>query len=470
MRRRDFLKAAAASGTSATILSTFAVPRGLGQVLVKPDDSARQVPRSLRIVSRTLDINRRPAKVFGLVDAQGRPGLTFTEGQNFRVGLANELGEPTLIHWHGLKPPYEQDGVPDMPAPMLKAGETRAYDFPVGGAGTHWMHAHTLQEQNLLAAPLVVHSAAASVADEQDVVLLLHDFSFTPAEELLARLKSTKGGHGMHGGGMGAMDLNDIEYDAYLANDRTLDDPEVVTVENGGRVRVRIINGATATVFTIDTGAIEADLIAVDGQDIVPVRGRRFPIAMGQRIDLRLSLSKGAKAYPILALREGAVERTGLILTQRGAQVTKIGSAGSVKGPVMGFDLETRLRARVPLVPRPAGRTLSIMLTGGMNGYNWSMPSSAPLSVRRGERVHIVMQNHSMMSHPMHLHGHHFQVVAVNGRALAGAVRDTVQIPHMGTVTIAFDADHPGKWAFHCHHLYHMASGMMAMLAYDGIA
>jgi FtsP/CotA-like multicopper oxidase with cupredoxin domain len=332
------------------------------------------------------------------------------------------------------------------------------------------MHAHTLQEQNLLAAPLVVYSAAVSVADEQDVVVLLHDFSFTPAEELLARLKSTKGGHGMHGGGMGAMDLNDIEYDAYLANDRTLDDPEVVTVENGGRVRVRIINGATATVFTIDTGAIEADLIAVDGQDIVPVRGRRFPIAMGQRIDLRLSLSKGAKAYPILALREGAVERTGLILTQRGAQVTKIGSAGSVKGPVMGFDLETRLRARVPLVPRPAGRTLSIMLTGGMNGYNWSMPSSAPLSVRRGERVHIVMQNHSMMSHPMHLHGHHFQVVAVNGRALAGAVRDTVQIPHMGTVTIAFDADHPGKWAFHCHHLYHMASGMMAMRAYDGIA
>lgn len=470
MRRRDFLKAAVMGGTSAAFLSTFDAPRGLGQALVRPIDTAHQMPRTLRVVTRQLDINRRPAKVFGLVDAQGRPGLTFTEGESFRVKLSNELSDSTLVHWHGLRPPYEQDGVPDVPAPMLKAGETRVYDFPVGGAGTHWMHAHTLQEQNLLAAPLIVRSDASSAVDEQEVVLFLHDFSFTPPEELLARLKNTHGGHGMHGGGMGVMDLNDINYDAYLANDRTLDDPEVVKIENGGRVRVRIINGATATVFTIDTGELEADLIAVDGQDIVPMRGRRFPIAMGQRIDLRLSLPKAAKAYPILALREGAVERTGLFLSQPGAQVAKLGSTASVKGPVMGFDLEARLRARIPLAPRRAARTLSIMLTGGMNGYTWSMPSSAPLTVRKAERVHIAIQNHSMMSHPMHLHGHHFQVMAINGRTLAGAVRDTVQIPHMGTVTIAFDADNPGKWAFHCHHLYHMASGMMAMLAYDGIA
>lgn len=107
--------------------------------------------RRLSVVSRSLDIKKRSAKVFGLVDAHGRPGLSFIEGQIFKVKLANELAEPTLIHWHGLRPPYEQDGVPGMPAPMLKAGQTRDYDFPVGAAGTHWMHAHTLQEQNLLA-------------------------------------------------------------------------------------------------------------------------------------------------------------------------------------------------------------------------------------------------------------------------------------------------------------------------------
>lgn len=66
----------------------------------------------------------------------------------------------------------------------------------------------------------------------------------------------------------------------------------------------------------------------------------------------------------------------------------------------------------------------------------------------------------------MRLHGLHFQVVAINGERFSGAVRDTVGVPHMAEVTIAFDADNPGKWPFHCHHLYHMASGMMGYVEY----
>ena len=136
----------------------------------------------------------------------------------------------------------------------------------------------------------------------------------------------------------------------------------------------------------------------------------------------------------------------------------------------MGFDLEARLKSTTPLASRPPDRTISLMLTGGTGGYQWGVLGAGPLSVRKGERVYVVMQNHSMMAHPMHLHGHHFQVVGLNGRSVAGAVRDTVHVPPMTAVTIAFDADHPGKWAFHCHHLYHMASGMMATLTYEGVA
>ena len=87
--------------------------------------------------------------------------------------------------------------------------------------------------------------------------------------------------------------------------------------------------------------------------------------------------------------------------------------------------------------------------------------------VKSGERVEIAMLNMSMMTHPMHLHGHHFQVVGINGKPVRGAVRDTVVVPPMSTVTIAFDANNPGRWAFHCHHLYHMAAGMMAFVAYN---
>jgi FtsP/CotA-like multicopper oxidase with cupredoxin domain len=75
--------------------------------------------------------------------------------------------------------------------------------------------------------------------------------------------------------------------------------------------------------------------------------------------------------------------------------------------------------------------------------------------------------NHSTMSHPMYLHGHHFQVVAVNTKTIRGAVRDAVLVPaNMGSITVAFDAGNPGNWALHCHHLYHMAGGMMTSVEY----
>lgn len=84
--------------------------------------------------------------------------------------------------------------------------------------------------------------------------------------------------------------------------------------------------------------------------------------------------------------------------------------------------------------------------------------------------MHIAMMNHSMMAHPVHLHGHAFQVIEINGAPVSGALRDTVHIPPISSVTVELDADHPGKWAIHCQHLYHMASGMMSFIAYDGFA
>jgi FtsP/CotA-like multicopper oxidase with cupredoxin domain len=80
------------------------------------------------------------------------------------------------------------------------------------------------------------------------------------------------------------------------------------------------------------------------------------------------------------------------------------------------------------------------------------------------------MVNHSTMAHPMHLHGHAFQVNALNGVSLAGALRDTVLVPPMGSVIVAFDADNPGRWAFHSHILYHMMTGMLTEFRYHEIA
>lgn len=475
LSRRQFLACTAACGAASTL-----------PTLLAPGAASAATPTLLRAERRTIEVGGRAAAVFGLAGPDGRPGLSLEAGRDFNVRLENGLDAPTLIHWHGLLPPYGQDGVPDLPQPLLKSGESFDYAFPLSTPGTHWMHAHTLQEQQLLAAPLVVSDPAEAGLDEQEVAVLLHDFSFRSPEELLAGLAGTNGagmaGHGMMGHGMGgnmmaghggmAMDINDIDYDAYLANDRTLDDPQVFRVERNGRVRLRLINGATATAFWIDTGALEGELVAVDGNAVVPVAGRRFPLAMGQRIDIRIRLAGEDGAWPILALREGGVERTGFVLATKDGVLKRIASSGDTQAAVLDLALESRLQAKAPMAAGAAARSVPIVLGGTMQGYAWTLNGRAwgehqPVRVRQGERVELVMRNDSMMGHPMHLHGHHFQVVAIDGRRFAGAVRDTVWLPPMSEVTVAFDASTPGSWAFHCHHLYHMAAGMMTTVDYE---
>ena len=288
-------------------------------------------------------------------------------------------------------------------------------------------------------------------------------------------------GNGDHAGGAGMhgmeMDLNDIDFDAYLANDRTLADPEVVRIERGGRVKLRIINAAAATVFWIDTGAIEGRLVAVDGHDIEPLTGHRFGFAMGQRLDIELDLPAGEGAYPVLALREGERERTGIILATPGARVERLADLGEEVAPAFDWDLaqEGGLRAAAPLPQREVTRRADVMLGGTMSPYVWTINDRVwgehePLHASSGERVELTFHNRSMMAHPMHLHGHVFQVVALGGRDIGpprrinGAARDTVHVPPHAMVTIAFDGGEAARWMLHCHHMPHLITGMMIEL------
>jgi FtsP/CotA-like multicopper oxidase with cupredoxin domain len=188
---------------------------------------------------------------------------------------------------------------------------------------------------------------------------------------------------------------------------------------------------------------------------------------MGQRLYIRLELPRVNEAFPVLALREGARERTGIVLAPTNARVKKLASVGQSLGPVVDLALEQTLRAVEPLAVRQPEQRFDMALTGSMQGYTWGLEAKPKLVVRKNARVEVTMANTSMMAHPMHLHGHHFQVVAIDGKRFPGAVRDTVHIPPHRSVTIAFDALNPGQWALHCHHLYHMATGMMAELRYE---
>src|SRR5882672_3521027 len=498
--RRRFLR---------TALSASILP-----ILPEAARGALPAPKRLVAGTRMLEVNGRPAKVFGLTGPDGRPGIRLAAGERFRVELANETGTHTLIHWHGQLPPWTQDGFPWPQTPPITNGAVQPYDYaPI--PGTYWMHSHhAMQEQSLMTAPLIVHSAAELREDRQEVLLMLHDFTSRTPEEVLAGLTGTSvaaaqamarkteeapvgkgdasvpeprdvemaarvpgmavpgmtmsgpGGTQMH------MDLNDVHYDAFLANDRTLADPQAVRVERGGRIRLRVINGASSSQFWVDLGELVGRVVATDGYPVHAVAGNRFPLAMAQRLDILIDLPR-AGAFPILARLEGDSRQTGIVLATPGGHIPRIADSAQAAPPV-DQSLEARLMGVEPLPPRSADIVQTIILGGGMKPYAWSMngeywPRVSPLMLTKGQRVEIDLVNRTMMAHPIHLHGHVFQVIAIDGQPIRGAVRDTVLVMPMGRVRIAFDADNPGRWPLHCHNLYHMVTGMMTEFRYQGI-
>jgi FtsP/CotA-like multicopper oxidase with cupredoxin domain len=438
-------------------------------------------PTALRLERRDIEVKGKTASVFGIGQSGGAFGLTTDVGKPFRVRVENGIDEPSLIHWHGLTPPWRQDGVPGISGPPIPPGGSADYDFPLRFGGTFWMHSHQgLQEQLLMAAPLIIRDQRDR-EDEQEVVVMLADFSFTPPEQIFEGLKKSGSMAGMGKSmkmatpmstGQPTPDLNDVKYDAFLSNDRTLADPEVIKIEPGGRVLLRIINSSSMSAYHIDLGQFDGELIAVDGFAVHPVRGRNFPIAVAQRLDIRATLPGGSGAYPVLAVLEGERSQTGVVLVAGSGSAPRIAGEADAPSPALTLDLERRLSAVEPLAPRKADRIHTINLTGEMAGYVWSLNNVVwnkdvpPLPVAKGERVELVMVNRTPMPHPMHLHGHEFQVVEIDGVRFAGAVRDTVLVPPGRRVVAAFDAENPGWWAFHCHLLYHLDAGMFATIRY----
>src|SRR5215510_10046730 len=488
LSRRAFLLSALAASTTSTLARAQAAPQTSAQLTV------------LRIARRSIEVNGKPASVLGIRQPDGTFGIRTQVGNRFRVRVENTLNEPSLIHWHGLTPPWQQDGVPGVSGPPIPPGGSADYDFPLRFGGTFWMHSHQgLQEQLLLAAPLIIRDERDR-PDQQEVIVMLADFSFTPPDEIFAALK--KGGSmspgamtgaspsapapanakgkaagtmapGMTMGGAAAKpDLNDVTYDAFLANDRTLGDPEVVKVEPGGRVLLRIINSSSMSAFHVDLGALDGELTAVDGFAVAPVVAPGFLIAVAQRLDIRLAIPRAPAAHPVLALLEGENRQTGIVLQAGNAPVARIPDTASTASPPLTLDLERRLRAVKPLKARKADRVHTLNLTGEMAGYVGSINNVAwtkdvpPLPIAKGERVELIFVNQTPMQHPMHLHGHEFQVVEIDGKRFAGAVRDTVLVPPRSRVVVAFDANNPGLWALHCHLLYHLESGMFVTLGY----
>jgi FtsP/CotA-like multicopper oxidase with cupredoxin domain len=473
-------------------------------------------PNSVRLFVKEvpLEVLGKEVRVIAIEQEDGTQGYSPEQSEGFHVEVVNQLPVPTSIHWHGLVLPNPMDGVPFVTQNPIPPGGSFRYDFPLKQSGTYWMHSHYgLQEQLFNSAPLIIWTPEERAKAARQLVVVFSDFSFTPPGEILTNLKK-----GMQMSDMGEQssktmkmddgkkvtataaalsgevyaqmwdDQNeklvravvtresaevDVKYDALLANRRTLDDAEVISVDPGETILLRLIAAASSTNFYVDTGILKAEVLAVDGKEVQPLRGDFFQLGTAQRLDLRVTIPREGGAFPVLAQGEGTNLLGGIVLGTKDATVPPLSRTAAKLTASLDNTQELRLRAAKPLGPRNPDRTLQATLGGEMKTYVWTIngaayPNRNSLDVRIGERVEIDLTNDTSMAHPMHLHGHDFQVAKIDGKNISGALRDTVVVPPGSKIRVGFDADNAGIWAFHCHLIYHLVTGMFTVLKYEG--
>ena len=327
------------------------------------NSKTESAPIILQVKDREIVVNGKKSQVYTITQSNGIQGLFLKKGDLFNVILENHINQPTGVHWHGILLPNNQDGVPFVTQPPIPPGGKYAYQFPLIQSGTYWMHAHYgLEEQKLLTAPLILYDPSDH-SQLQQVVMFLSDFTFRDPREIFNELRKN-GAKNMPGmGKMAGMnqeakseeDLNDVKYDAYLTNWRTLSNPDVLQVDPEQAVRLRIIDGSSSANFFIDLGKLKGEAIAVDGSDIVPFSGSRFQIAVAQRVDILLKIPKGIGAYPIIAQGEGTNMQTGLLLATPGAEIPSLKEKGNSTMGALSYAQEFVLKAKAPFAKQRGG-------------------------------------------------------------------------------------------------------------------
>ena len=267
-------------------------------------------------------------------------------------------------------------------------------------------------------------------------------------------------------GDMSGMASGDVTYPLYLVNGRTKNDPDVFTAKTGERIRLRIINSAADTIFNI---ALAGHTMTVTHTDGYPTEDYDTPllrIGMGERYDAVITVKDGV--FPLVAEAVGKTDIARALLRSGNGRIPKISfrpaelDYAPLTAELLKASEEVRLGISTP------DRIQDLVLSGSMQPYEWKIngrtyAETKPLSIRRNERGRLRIRNTSMMPHPIHLHGHTFQLVLPGG---SGARKDTVLVPAMGRIDVDLLADNPGNWMIHCHNAYHAEAGMMTRLEY----
>ena len=410
------------------------------------------------------------------------PLLRVRRGTKMRVTLENQVTDATSLHWHGIRLPNAMDGVPGLTQKPVTRGESFVYEFEAKDSGTYWYHPHWKSYEQVergLYGALIVEEDAPPVVD-RDVLWVLDDWRLTPEARIAGEFGS----------------FFDVSHAGRLGNTVTVNGriAEEFRVRAGERIRLRLLNTANGRIFGLRFGApasrdLAPQLIATDGHAIAPhaLDENRIVLGPGMRADLILDCGGKAgervtvtddfyprQAYRLLdlvygpeaPLREKPPEAP-IALAPNALPEPKLAEAERHEIAFGGGMMGRLSEAEFEGAKRPMREImLQHRMAWAVNGKVIGAHEHAPfLTLKLGRTYVFAMENDTAWHHPIHLHGHAFQVVARNGVKVSRTEwRDTVLMNPRDRVDIAFVADNPGDWMLHCHVLEHQAGGLMAVV------
>ena len=412
------------------------------------------------------------------------PEIRVRQGDPLRIAVENALNEETTVHWHGLRVPNAMDGVPQLTQAPIAPGETFTYEFDAVDAGTFWYHPHQRSFEQVgrgLYGALIVEEANPPRVD-RELVWVLDDWRLTQD----VAISDDFGG------------FHDMSHAGRLGNTVTINGrvPDALPVRAGERIRLRLINAANARIFALDFGDLAPQVIALDGQPVTPhaAPGGRVVLGPAMRADLMLDVTAAPGATISVIDRFFAQDAYTLVdLTLAETPLRDTAPDWSMElpsNPLPEPDIARARRHEVTftggmmggMIERQMGLSggsgMGGMMGGGMmnrmhDGGIWFVNGVAaeghildPMLTLERDASHVIaMTNATAFHHPIHLHGHSFRVISRNGTPTAHREwQDTVLMAPRERVEIAFVADNPGDWMFHCHILEHQAGGMMGVI------
>lgn len=411
------------------------------------------------------------------------PQVEVTEGDTVTIHLKNQLNAPLALHVHGVVLPNEMDGVPGMTQDAIQPGASFTYTFQANHAGTYWYHSHQ-DSLNQIGKGLY---GSFIVKKKQDTVSSDHTLVFDEWSDPHTTVPDSESNTLAINSNMGA-------YNIYTVNGRSGDSIEPIVASQGERVRLRFIHAGNMT----QTLYIHSDayrVTATDGQDIYrpqALNNGLLVIAPGERYDIEFtadttglqwigmagdSIFAQSVRIPIVIESKGS-KRTSAEITQDitsyKAQMAAIPATDQPPLDLTAYGQPTSSEFRLNSVfDREYTLDLDMGVIDGKMSYTINQeayPQVSQLKVKTGDAVKIALINESKNEdHPMHLHGHSFEVLSKNGQALSGSPiwKDTINVRPGDTYVIAFRADHPGMWMVHCHELHHASMGMMTDVIYE---